>query len=227
MVERRVTHEWAVDGLRSHLPTDLVPFSSPHPKGRLALVHRTAVADFHADCVSPVDGEVPLPEGEIRSDTGELTWLEAESGGKVLIDTPYHQAIIGHHGQAATTHLSVDLETSFAAVTVSSLDGRPLDQSARLLLVTAARVANTGMQWIDARRQSLGEQWGKAPTRIEPVKAMISLRSLGGRAVHVQPLDVYGQPAGEPAALAINGETCELALPMGTPTLWYQLTVDR
>jgi hypothetical protein len=227
MVERRLPHDWVVDGLRSHLPTDCYPFSIPHLLGRLALVHQTAVADFHAAALAPAEGEIALPTGEIRSDTGELVWLEGTEGGRVLIDTPRYQAIIGHRGKAATTHLELDLETPFAAVELTSLSQQPLSQAEEILLVTAARVANTEMQWLDAARQSLGANWGEEPTRIEPVSARVMLRNLNARQATLSPLDSSGQPVGAAIPLTGTDDAFEVALPMATPTLWYLITLVR
>ena len=80
----------------------------------------------------------------------------------MLADTPRYQAVIGHSGVGATSNLQLKLETPFAAVQLASLDGAPIDRSGRLLLVTGARVANTGMRWLDNSRQSLGDGWGAA-----------------------------------------------------------------
>jgi hypothetical protein len=225
MVARRLPDDWVVDGLRSHLPSDNYPFSIPYLLGRLALVHQTAVSDFHADVVAPAEGEINLPQGEICSDTGELLWLEGEVEGKVLIDTPRYQAIIGHRGKGSTRHLALDLETPFAAVELISLSEQPLAQADRMLLSATARVANTNMQWMDETRQSLGTQWGDEPTRIEPVEGTLLLRNLAAREVHVQALDVCGQPVGDPLPLRRNGEDFELDLSATAPTLWYLLSI--
>lgn len=65
-----------------------------------------------------------------------------------------------------TVHLE---QPEFAAVVVTSWDGKPLTTSCRKLLVTACgRCENTGMQFSEDRR-TVGRQWGTAPVRIEPV----------------------------------------------------------
>ncbi len=227
MVERRLPHDWVVDGLRSHLPSDNYPFSIPYLPGRLALVHRTAVSDFNADAIAPAEGEIDLPRAEIRSDTGELLWLEGEEEGKVLVDTPRYQAIIGHRGKGTTTHLTLNLQTPFAAVELISLSDQALAEADQCLLAATARVANTNMQWMDETRQSVGTQWGDEPTRIEPVVGNLTLRNLAAREVHVQPLDVRGQPIGEPMPLQKRGDDFELTLPAATPTLWYLIQIMR
>ena len=113
--------------------------------------------------------DVSLPEGRIVSDTGELTWEDTPGDGRVLVDTPRHQVLIGRAGRASTSNMECDWSTPFAAIQLASLEDRPIAEAGRLLLVTGARVANTGMKWLDETRRSLGEDWGAAPTRIEPV----------------------------------------------------------
>jgi hypothetical protein len=235
-VARCLTGESLVEALRSNPPDDRHPYSVPHLLGRLALVHRTAIAAFDAEAIAPTPGEVALPEGDIVSDTGELVWSVGEQGGLVWADTPLYQAIIGHGGLAGgtrtTSNMGLELETPFAAVQLISLDGAPIAQAGRLLLVTGARVANTGMRWLDDSRQSLGDGWGEAPTRIEPVVGTLSLGGLeAARRVVLEPLDGCGQPTGgvqpfeRQAAEGI--EWWELALTGDPPTPWYLIAVER
>jgi hypothetical protein len=150
----------------------------------------------------------------------------------MLADAPRYQAVIGHAGRAATANLCLALETPFAAVQLASLDGEPIARAARLLLVTGARVANTGMRWLDDSRQSLGDNWGRAPTRIEPVAGAIALRGLeGAQRVALQPLDGCGQPMGEAQPferqVEEGAEHWGFALRGEPPTLWYLVAVER
>jgi hypothetical protein len=235
-VARCLTGESLVEALRSNPPDDRHPYSVPHLLGRLALVHRTAIAAFDAEAVAPTPGEVALPEGDIVSDTGELVWSVGEQGGLVWADTPLYQAIIGHGGLAGgtrtTSNMGLELETPFAAVQLISLDGVPISQAGRLLLVTGARVANTGMRWLDDSRQSLGDGWGEAPTRIEPVVGTLSLGGLeAARRVVLEPLDGCGQPTGgvQPfeRQAAEGREWWEFSLTGDPPTPWYLIAVER
>jgi hypothetical protein len=147
--------------------------------------------------------------------------------GRVLIDAPRQQAIIGRAGRRATQHLEVELETPFAAITLSSLDERPIATTDRLLLSAAARVANTGMRWTDETRQSLGEQWGAPPIRIEPVVATITLRGLGAAGALLQPLDGRGQPWGASQPFANVDGALRIDLTGEPATPWYVIEVQR
>ncbi len=230
VVERRMPQEWVLESLRA--PGDRTrPYWMPHLPGRLALVHRTEIASFSADALAPAPGDVSLPEGAIRSDTGELAWEIDPEDGRVLIDAPRHQAIVGRAGHRATTNMEVELETPFAAIELASLDGHPIASSESMLLVAVARSANTGLRWTDEGRSSCqndGGAWGHAPTRLEPVIARVTLQGLAGaRAITLQPLDACGQPQGKPLALDQDNGAHTVSLPAGPATPWYLLTVSR
>ena len=225
-VERTATQEWLLDSLRVQMPVSH-PYWLPHLPGRLALVHRTVLADFNAEAVRPAEGEVTLPAGTVLSDTGELTWESAADGAHVRIDTPSHQAVIGRAGRQETGNMVLDLETPFAAVQLASLEERPIAQAGRLLLIAGGRVANRGMRWADAERHSI-EEWGEGPTTIEPVVARLTLRGLqGAQAVTLQPLDGSGQPMGEAIPFTAEGRGFGVALTGEPATPWYLVQVTR
>ena len=226
IVQRAVPYEWALDSLRAARPGAGRPYWLAHLPGRLALVHRTAISDFHAAEVSPGAGDVVLPAGKIVSDTGELTWAESPAGGRVLVDAPRHQAIVMRAGRAATRNMTVELATPFAAIQLAALDDRPLAETDRALLVAVARSANTAMVFNETRTAVL--DWGGPPTRIEPVVARLTLTGLvGAKAVFVQPLDGRGQALGEPRRAEPAAGGFAVALTPDTPTTWYAVHVRR
>ncbi len=229
MVARHLTHERVVEGLRDpELPDDHHPYLLPYLPGRLALVHRTAIADFHAPAPAPKEGELDLSDVFIVSDTDELVWLDSDGQGAVLGDTPRYQAYIGRGHSVELPYLEAVLKTPFAVVQLVSLEAQPIAESTDLLLAATARVANTGMVWQDEARQTLGEAWGTAPTRIEPVTGTVRVRGLKGvKRLSVQPLDGRGQPLATSRALSRGAGTFEMVLTGKPPTLWYKLTAER
>lgn len=229
-IARCMPHDWVLESLRTEMPPpqDRYPYWYPYLPGRLALVHRTAIADFHAKTLLPALGEVDLPNGSMVSDTGELTWEEMPEDGRVVIDSPRTQAVIGRAGCRETQHMRLDLDTPFAALQLSSLGEQPIADAERILMVAGARVANTGMRWTDATRRSVGDQWGQSPTRIEPVSGTLTLRNLhGAKRVTIQALDDYGQPVGEAHALSEADGEWKLSLPITPTTIWQILHVER
>jgi hypothetical protein len=234
VVERSVPHEWALESQRNATPDAGFPYALPYLRGRLGLVHGVRITDFNAAAVRPAPGEVELPAGKIVSDSGELIWEEAPEDGRVLIDAPRAQAVIMRAGGRATTNMRVDLATPFAAVHLASLEDRPISQASSLLLVAAARVANTRMKlFADDSRTVLGpttveENWGKPPARVEPVCATVTLAGLvGARCVNVQPLDGCGQPLGKARRATRNGKDFIVRLSEKPGTTWYLIEVIR
>lgn len=230
MVDLHIPHDLLLDSLRGAGPTDHQPYILPWIPGRLALIHQTAIADFQAATPQPTAAALTLPDPppgqSMVSDTNELFWDEGQTGGAVRVDTPRYQTIVGHAGTYATTHFAVTLETPFAALQLASLDGEPIADSAKLLLVTGARVANTGMRWNDTERHSLGSAWGCGPSRIEPVLAQVELLGLNGvQAATLQPLDPAGQPMDDPQPFQPARQGISISLPGTTP--WYVIDVTR
>jgi hypothetical protein len=163
-----------------------------------------------------------------KSDTGQLAWYTSDDkGGLVTIDTERTQALVGFvkaHGRS-TSQLSAEVKNDFCAITVSSLDSKPLALSSTLLLTACARIENTGTRWNE--RHTLWDEWGTPPTRIEPVTGWLVLHELDG-AIEVQlvPLDGAARPIGKP----IRGRRLEdgWEIPIGDPaTTWYLVHVLR
>jgi hypothetical protein len=228
MIERHLTRTGVLESLRFR-PDDKHPYSISHLLGRLALVHRTAIADFYAESISPAEGEIKLPELEIKSDTGELIWEDKPNDGRVIVNSPCCQILIGRNGKRSTHNITFHQETPFAAVQLISLDGKTISESELMLLVTVARVANTGMKWLDDTRRSLGENWGEPPTRVEPVTGRLEMQNLkNAEDIILKPLDEYGQPIDEVQHFNCSDENvwsvylkAELAKP------WYVIQVKK
>ncbi|MBN1672355.1 MAG: hypothetical protein JXR37_15045 [Kiritimatiellae bacterium] len=227
-VERRLTAAHVCESLRTNKPDDRHPYSIPYLLGRLALVHRTVIAEFEAETLAPAEQAVPLPEGTIVSDTGELCWEDAAEDGRVLVNAARYQAFVGRRGECASANMTFDLYTPFAAVQLASLDDAPIAEARLLLLAAGARVANTGMRWTDETRRSLGENWGQAPTRIEPVCGTLTLGGLAGATgVVLRPLDPCGQPVGPGTEAAAADGRFRLELTEENASPWYLVEVRR
>ena len=222
-VTRSYSPEQVLESLR--LPWGERPYFTPGFDGRIPLTHAVRFTSLNGPPTGALDR---LPDGPIRSDTGELAWLVGENKqGLVVVDTPRSQALVGYVKAAgqATANLAAAVETPFCAVTLHALDAQPIARAGRLLLTVGARVANTDMQW-DAQRKTL-ERWGKAPACIEPVTGSVTLRSLAdAKSVTAQPLDGAGRAMGQ--AVSAAKTDAGWTLPVGTPpTTSYVITVAR
>ena len=209
------------DRTRFHLDGDLSPL--------LPLVHRFRVERFDAPATTRTAdlGFVP-PEGRIASDTGELLWEAGEKrSGRLTIDTPRVQAAVGWIGGRTmrTADAEFRLKTPFCAVSLAALDGQPLARSGKILLVVAARCANTGMTWND-QRTSISDRWGGPPLLIETVAGQIALRRDAQSApLRLVPLDGCGRPQADRGADPTrDGDRSLYELNPADGTAWYVLS---
>ncbi|MBN1418183.1 MAG: right-handed parallel beta-helix repeat-containing protein [Planctomycetes bacterium] len=190
----------------------------------LPLVHRFRVERFDADRTTRA-AEIGFVEpGErIASDTGEIVWRTAkDAGGSLTIDAPRIAAAIGRIGgkRIRVGPATIAVETPFCAVSLVSLDGEPIARSARILLVAAARCANTGMIWNDDRT-SIGDRWGASPIRIEPVEGEMRIaRDADAPPLRIAALDGRGVATGAWRPVE-PGEPIRLGA--DPKTVWYAI----
>jgi hypothetical protein len=230
-VPRSYTVEQVREGIRS--PYSEGPFFTPGFSPSIPLRHATRIVAFDKE-----SAEYPkvTEDNPTLSDTGELAWYHSEqTKGLVTIETDKSQALIGFVKDHNKTlrNLSAAVENEFCSIIVTSLDGQPISKAQRLLLVTTARSANTGMMW-NENRTSLSD-WGAAPTVIEPVKGKVVLRNLEPlQRLEIIPLDGAGKAMGRPAT--VPGANGDMVLQIGSSatstadrpaTVWYLIRIER
>ncbi len=222
-VLRSYSTEQVNESLR--LPEAERPYFTPGFPLSIPLRHGSRIRCL--DC-EPTEKFTAPETNPIVSDTQELAWhFSEEKGGLVTIDTERTQALIGFvkANRKATRHLAADVRNAFCALTLQSLDGRPLYRSARLLLTAGARVSNSGAKWNE--RRTLLSEWGTAPTLIEPVTGWVMLRELDGAVgLRAKALDGAARQMGED----IRGRRLEdgWEIPLGDPaTTFYLIEVIR
>ncbi len=192
IIERTYSTAQVNESMR--LPPTSEPYWTPGFPLSLPLEHGSRVSCF--DC-APTAKFADAPTNPIVSDTNELSWLLSSKTGNgvVTVDTERSTALVGFvkENNVQTSHLSVDIQAPFSAITLSALDDQPLSRSGTMLLTATGRAENTGMVW-DERRANV-TAWGTAPTRIEVIKGWVLLRNIeGALAIVVTPLDGAGQP---------------------------------
>lgn len=146
----------------------------------------------------------PEEAGRIfRSDTGELI-LDRVRGVFTAV-APNVRIATGFLGKAGPLDLGavkVECSTEFASISLISLDGKPVEQSSRLLLTAVGRAENTGQAFLNNHRSI--PQFGKAPVIVEPIAGRVTLGGAGK--LSAAPLDSRGQKlASGPLAVVADG----------------------
>lgn len=211
-----------IDGLR--MDRKERPFFDPEFSRGTALVHATRWTTKGEASTYP---DAP-PLDAIVADTGQIHWSRADGAkGLVAIDSLRSQALIGFVGDAGrkTTNLIAEVGNEFCALYLTSLDGKPVAQSGRLLLTTTARSTHTGFKWKEDRKHV--EDWGQPPVVIEPVSGSVTLTGLKGvTGLVVTPLAAEGRPLEEPKAAERSGDGWKVSLG-GPACTWRVIEVRR
>ena len=208
------------------LPGSEKPYFTPGFPCALPLRHGVRVASLDGPPTGTFEriGDVD----SIVSDTGELSWCHAGAkSGVVTIDTERTQAIIGfcRTNRQETSRLTVDVDTPFCAITLSSLDGQPIEDANHLLMTVTARSGNLGMKW-NPDRTTLDDR-GDAPTVIEVVSGTVTIKKLEKvKGIIAQPLDGAGAPCGAPVEAKRTGGDWSIVIGE-EPTTWYDIVVTR
>ncbi|MFW6161228.1 MAG: hypothetical protein ACODAJ_00575 [Planctomycetota bacterium] len=159
------------------------------------------------------------------SDTDELT-LDARRH-LFTIDTPRTKAAVGFLGDLGAIelgHVTIECKTPFAAILVTSLDGKPVGESEHLLVTAVARAENTGQAY--SRNHTSVPERGRVPVLCEPVEATLALAMPGPPAVHA--LDPTGRPARSLETRRVGGHRYAIDLAaVRSPWLRLAAPTDR
>ena len=222
-VARTYSKEQVLDSRR--LPRTEQPYFTPGFPLALPLQHAVRIQSLDG---APTAKFVATQTNPLRSDTKELAWYtSAKNTGMVTVETPLTQALIGFIPANAISlkNLSADIANGFASIVLSSMDAKPLSQSARMLLTAGSRVTNTGLKWNDAHTRTTNQ--GESPSLIEPVTGTVVLHDIqAAKAVSASALDGAGHPIGGP--IQAKKTAAGWVLPIGNPvTTWYVVSVRR
>jgi hypothetical protein len=171
---------------------------------------------------------VTKPDGAWVSETGEITWDNRDSINAVYsVNAPAARVAAGYIGGKTIDlgNVTIQMDTTrynWGVITLTALDGKPVSESSKVLLVAAGRVENTDWKW-DDKFTTLGGDWGKAPSRAEGITAQIILRNMKKVSVHA--LDPLGNELSE-VKVSKKGNDQVINIGAQYKTLWYILTRD-
>ena len=166
------------------------------------------------------------------SDTGQLSLDYGK--GLLTIDTDRTQGAVGRLKKVGAIKLAamqIDGEAEFAAVMATSLDGKPIGDSRRLLVTAVGRAENTSqgfwppapeqMRWTPVAWMLPGQ--GRSPVIAEPVRANILLRAPAPAKVYR--LDPTGRRDGEVETKTAFGVV--RFNPAEARSIWLEVVVDK
>jgi len=181
---------------------------------RLSIVLEKPPGGFHPDqTVTDPNRDFIFPgQDHVSSDTGEIyrNW----KAGLLTLNSPRTQGAAGligygdNGGLVSLDSVRLDIETPFAVVLVTSLDGAPIDASRSILITAVGRVEAPG---------------NRLPFRAEPIAGTVAVKN-SNPGMQLVPLG----PGGERLAvvpLSRDAGWYRAALPSTPPTHWYLLTV--
>lgn len=161
-------------------------------------------------------------------DDGDFAKID-RAAKTMTVDTPRTQGGFGHAGCAfATSGMDVRLAGAHGAVWATSVDGKPLAESARILLTHLTDVQNTGAVFGGDGRKVLFE-WGGVPHLMARGRAEVSL-ALADRPWKVFALSTGGRRLREVPSAYANGRlafVADIAAEPAAATFLYEVVSDR
>ena len=202
------------------------PYFTPGFPLYLPLEHEVRISSFDGPPTQKFSDK-PAPD-PIVSDTGQLAWYTLrKKNGLVTINAPRTQGLVGfvRANEKSVSNLKTDVKNRFCTIWLTSMDGKPIAQSSRMMLIAAGPEENTGERWNTADTGLT--HWGGPPTLIDQVRGTLTLRHLDdAHAVLLQPINGAGQPEGP--AIHARKTSAGWVLPLGKPvTPWYEVIVKR
>ena len=178
--------------------------------------------------------EMPeAPRGPVyASDTGEVAWSVERAGRGVLsINTPRTRAVAGFTDNQVIDLGGVIIEPAptrqgWSTIAITAREGDSLTGrgSAWGVIVATGDHENTGQKWKDARRNSVGRNWGGAPALIEVIRATITLPVAPWR-VAAWALDATGNRMAEIPVEDADGRA-RLRIGESGATVWYEFYIN-
>ncbi|HZO88001.1 MAG TPA: carbohydrate binding domain-containing protein [Chthonomonadaceae bacterium] len=197
--------------------------------GRLeSLTQRLSVS--FAPGQKPDQDSTPKPRNEEDfinkpSGRGPIDWQPSADQPLFIADSPSSKLVVGFLGGRSVQMpgwlvQAGETPRNFAALTLTAMDGQPVDRSHSLLLTAVDSVENTGMEW-NADRTSVGDRWGTGPTLVEGVPATVAIRTVVTYAT-VYALDGTGKRIGTVDS-KLSGGLLTFAIGPANKTLWYEI----
>ncbi len=141
-------------------------------------------------------GSLDLEAKTAKSSTGEIE-LDAVAKSFKVVTSRSEAFVLADKGAMAGDALSVSsLTEGPATFFASSLDGKPLKDSSRILILHLTEVENSKIKFREAQHSVL-ESWGTMPHLAKRGEAELKLKLSDAKSVKVYALDLAGRRMGE------------------------------
>ena len=140
----------------------------------------------------------------LQSETGEIT-IDGRRDVMAL-NTPRTAGGYGPEGETIKTDaMTVHMDKTYGTVWVSSVDGQPIKQSKRLILIHLTDLQNTGIHFGEKARQTL-YAWGGLPHLVQTGAATVRVKLANASSAKVWELATSGRRLAPVEAEAEDGE---------------------
>jgi len=141
-----------------------------------ALRYKTSIQ--FGDVAFPTASRASLPNAKstFTSDNKELQWNKTPA--TFTVNSPTAKVLAGTSNGATINLDELQIRTTqnqYGVIMLSSIDGKEVAESKRLVLTALGDAQNTGTRWL-AKRDSVSD-WGKGPTYLRGISAQIKLLS--------------------------------------------------
>ncbi len=155
---------------------------------RDAITKRLSISFGEGKKPPPPDPNAPPPKPDpdiinTPNPKGPIDWLVSNVDLPVYTaDSPYSKVMAGQMSGRTVELPSWIVQVSasannFAAMMLTALDNKPMDQTRSILLTVVDKAENSGMGWNKARN-SVGDQWGTGPVNVEGVTAAVTIHTV-------------------------------------------------
>ena len=165
-----------------------------------------------------------MDRGYYQSDTGQIV-LDTQKRRLTVVTPRTEAAVFDTLEPIGLSSLKIDSADTAALVSVSSMDGNPLQSSKRMLVIVATDARNSNMQFSDANETSLAAL-GKLPVQIQTATVKLTLSNTNAAQLKVYS-DTLAGKRGD--AIAVEHGTGSITFTLDTsklshgPTTYFEI----
>lgn len=199
-----------------------------------ALIHRTAIS--LGPRKSGVKDSIPTLEkcGPFMSDTGQVEWsMPSPDAGLITVKTPRTKCLMGR-AEGSNVDMGDGIlvavqgtRQKWCTLSLSLLKGKSFSDPRSILVVATGDTENTGMGWKNAEKNTVGTDWGKSPSLIESVSALITIPIKKGNIPVMYPLDESGCRGKAIQPVKSSNKTSEFRIGSPSKTPWYEISFSE